>query len=194
MVYELSMPGISRGGEKMKKSILVAGLCVFIGVCGMLFLNGNLFAQNQAGAGKSEDVIAQQRKAAEEKARRILKSKGWSVYVTPESGKGKTEADIITFTEEGKVSSKNLFAQGYGDSNFRLTVQDDGIAVWETMKVDKDKNFAFLRGELRGNEMTGSIFMKSASGVGSTYYYGTTQAQVPVSSEETPVKKGKKRK
>lgn len=178
----------------MKKSILAAGLCVFIGVCGMLFLNGNLFAQNQAGAGKSEDAIAQQRKAAEEKARRMLKSKEWGVYVTLESGKGKTEADVITFTAEGKVSSKNLLAQGYGDSNFRLTVQDDGIAVWETMKVDKDKNFAFVRGELRGSEMTGSIFMKSAAGVGSTYYYGTMQAQVPVSSEEPPVKKGKKRK
>ena len=178
----------------MKKNIVKVWACVFSGLCGMLFLNSFLLAQNQAGVGKNENAIAQQRKTAEEKARRILKAKEWLVYVTSGSGKGKAEADVITFTEEGKVSSKNLFAQGYGDSNFRLTAQDDGSAVWETMKVDKDKNLAFLRGELRGNEMTGSIFMKSAAGVGSTYYYGTTQVQAPASSDKPPVKKGKKKR
>lgn len=133
---------------------------------------------------------AEQTKAAEEKARKQLKAHEWVVYVTQEGGKGAVETDVITFTEEGKVSSKNLLAKGYGDSNYRLTVGPDGVAVWETMKVDQGKNLAFLRGELRGGEMRGSIVLRSVRGITESYYYTTSAA--PAESKPEPAKKKKR--
>lgn len=173
----------------MKKNTFlgVLGACVGIGV--LLLCNRVLAAQ----AEPNPNVIAQQHKAKEENALQVLKSKEWIIYLSPEGGKGKPETDVITFSEEGKILSKNLIAKGYHASNFALTVQDGGVTVWETMQSDENQNLAFLRGELRGSEMTGSIFMKSVKGIGTTYYYSTTPVPQPA-QEEPPVKKGKKGK
>ncbi|MCM8795324.1 MAG: hypothetical protein NC928_01325, partial [Candidatus Omnitrophica bacterium] len=61
-------------------------------------------------------------------ARAKLKAQEWIVYLTPETG-GATETDVITFTPDDKISSKNLLAQGYEDTNFRVSVGDDGSIV-----------------------------------------------------------------
>lgn len=135
----------------------------------------------------------EKRKALEESSRKALKAKEWTIYVSPEDGLGKTETEVIVFTEEGKVIAKGLLEKGYGESNFRLTAQN-GSAVWETMKVDKDKNFAFLRGELRDEQMNGSIFYKFANGKNVTYLYTTNPPAAPADEEqgEKKKKKGKK--
>ena len=142
-----------------------------------------------AGQGYAGPVVTAKTEAAIARARDTLKAQEWVIYLTPEGGKAVGETDVITFTEEGEVSSKNLLAKGYGDSNFRLTVEANGMGVWETMKVDKDKNLAFLRGELIGSEMRGSIFMKSTRGTTETYYYSTSTAPTaPVISEVSETK------
>ena len=65
-----------------------------------------LEAQKQEAARQEE--LAQQRKIAEQSARGALQSREWPVYLSLESGKGKTETDILIFTAEGQVSAKNL--------------------------------------------------------------------------------------
>lgn len=138
-------------------------------------------------ARKAEEA-AEKARAAEAKAREALKSQEWTVYLTTEDGRGTEEAEVIVFTPEDKVSLKNLLAKGYTDSNFRLTVPDEGTIVWETMKVDQDKNLAFLRGELRGNVMKGSIFYKPRKGETETVYFTTTK---PETGYAPPKKKGR---
>lgn len=191
----------------MKKGLSAVTVCVLTVGIGLSFSH-SVFAQKKGQenskakedaalleAQKQEAVrreaLAQQRKIAEQSARGALHSKEWTVYLTLESGKGKTETDTLIFTAEGQVSAKNLSAKGYSQSNFRLTPQDDGSAVWETMQVDKDKNLAFLRGALKGGEMTGSFFMKPVKGDPSTYLYTTVVPPAPA-PEEAPKKKGKK--
>lgn len=191
----------------MKKGLLAMIVCVLAVVMGLSF-SGSVFAQKKGGAdAKSkeeaarieaqkqeaarQEELAQKRKAAEQSARLTLSSKEWTVYVRPESGKGRTETDVLAFTAEGQVSAKNISAKGYNASNFRLTIQDDGLAVWETMQVDKDKNVVFLRGNLKGDEMAGSFFFKPVKGDPSTYLYTTVVPAAPV-QEETAKKKGKK--
>jgi len=141
------------------------------------------FCASQCHAGP---VVTTKAAVAIDQARAALQAKEWVVYLTPEGGKATGETDVITFTAEDKVSSKNLLAQGYGDSNFRLTIASDGAVVWETMKVDKDNNLAFLRGELRGNEMVGSIYMKYVKGTTSTNYYSTSLAPAAPAVSEAP--------
>ena len=169
----------------MRKGLLAGIVCVLTIAIGLSF-SRSVFAQKKGGAKAKEEAaeleaqkqeaarqeeLAQQRKIAEQSARGALQSREWPVYLSLESGKGKTETDILIFTAEGQVSAKNLFAKGYSQSNFRLTPQDDGSAVWETMQVDKDKNLVFLRGVLKENEMTGSFFMKPVKGEPVTYLY-----------------------
>lgn len=173
----------------MKKSAFLGVIGVWLGMGGLVFYNGVIAAQPQLDL----DVIAEQRKAKEENARQILKSREWIIYLAPQDSKGKPETDVLTFTEEGKIISKNLIAKGYNASNFALTLSDGGAAVWETMQSDENQNLAFLRGELRGDEMTGSIVMKSVKGIGTTYSYSTMPPFSP-ETEEAPVKKSKKGK
>jgi len=127
------------------------------------------------------DKSAGQAKAREEKALETLKAREWIIYVTPGSGKGAAETDVITFTADGKISSKNLLAQGYVDTNFRISVTDDGTIIWETMKVREGNDLAFLRGELRGQAMAGSITYKLRTGKNVDYNFSTTHpSAVPV--------------
>lgn len=175
----------------MKKSafLRVIGVCVGVGIGGLVLCSGVIAARAEV----DPDIIANQRKAKEENVRQILKSREWIIYLVPQDSKGKPETDVLTFTEEGKIMSKNLIAKGYHASNFALTLSDGGVAVWETMQSDENQNLAFLRGELRGDEMTGSIVMKSVKGIGIAYSYSTMPSALPV-PEEAPVKKAKKGK
>lgn len=118
-------------------------------------------------------------KAAKQAAVATLKSQEWIIYMTPEEGqKGvANETDVLTFTG-GTVLSKNLSTQGYPASNFGLTIQEDGTAVWETMQSDESQNLAFLRGELLANGMRGTVFLKPQKGAKVTYYFLTTAPAV----------------
>lgn len=200
----------------MKKGLLAVTVCGAAVVIG-LSLNSPVFAQKKAQSGaKNEEEkakelaqkaaqeaaqkqleAARQRNLAEQKVKGQLSAKEWTVYRTLESGKGKAETDALTFTPEGQVSSKWLSGKGYTASNFRLTIQDDGAAVWETMQVDKDKNLAFPRGILKGDGMIGSIFMKPVKGEPINYLYTTIAPAAPAvpvaaAKEEKDKKKVKK--
>ncbi len=189
----------------MKKGLLAVTVCGIAVAAGLSF-SGPVFAQKKNGAKAKEEAalleaqrqeaarqeeLTQKRKAAEQNARLALSSKEWTVYVSPESGKGKTETDVLTFTAEGQVLIKSISAKGYNASNFRLTIQDDGLAIWETMQVDKDKNVVFLRGNLKDGEMAGSFFFKPVKGSPSTYLYTTVAPAAPV--QEEPAKKKSKK-
>ena len=80
----------------------------------------------------------------------------WSLDLAA-SGQGKkSPKDTVTF-EDGKVSSARLSKAGYGQSNYTLTIGDDGVAVWETMQSQDGKGVVFWRGELHGSAMRGIV-------------------------------------
>ena len=86
--------------------------------------------------------------------------------------------DVLTFTDR-TVKSKNLAAMGYatGGSNYSITaVGFDGSYTWETMqKHENREDVAYLRGDMRGGVMTGSMDVKSKKR-GRTVYRFTTLA------------------
>lgn len=173
-----------------KKDLAVRVICLLI----MLFCA----SVNSASAAKKEaqlnpaEISAQQAKEAQLKAREKLKAGEWVIYVSPMSGQpGTMETDALTFGANDTVSSKNLIAQGFGASNYRLSVEAGGLAVWETMQANADNDVAFLRGELRGEVMTGTIFIKPHKGQNKTYNFATVK---PAEADviEAPKKKGKR--
>ncbi|MCM8792844.1 MAG: hypothetical protein NC826_06900 [Candidatus Omnitrophica bacterium] len=162
--------------------------CIGITLGVILCLMQISFAQTQEEAKKAY------LKGLELKARQTLTSQEWTVYVVPleitKKETPKMETDVLSFTDT-KVRSQNLSQRGYAESNYSLRIQDDGTAVWETMQVNENGDLAFLRGDLKGNEMTGIISMQPQKGSRRDYSFFTTMPQIiaPTVVEEKPKKR-----
>ena len=167
----------------MKRIILVLVLCF-----GGLSL---VFAQT------TEEAKKALLKGLELKARQTLKSQEWTVYLVPlelsKKEKPTVEIDILTFTDM-KVKSNNLSSKGYGESNYSLRVQEDGTAVWETMQVNENEDLVFLRGDLKGNQMSGIISMQPKKGTRKDYSFSTTMPTITTSELTEEAQKAKKRR
>ena len=145
-------------------------------VLAVAFIAGVAYAAdvaNKQARVHTKALTADQMKAVDSKVHAALKAQGWTIYLHNRDGGRGVETDTLVFTDE-TVDSRNLAAKGYGVSNFGLFIQPDGAASWETMKtIPSTKDKAFLRGELRGSVMTGTVFMKSAKGQTSTFIFST---------------------
>ena len=56
--------------------------------------------------------------------------------MTPLGGKGKKEAETVVF-KDNQVSFVSYGKKGFPSTNFTLSVQDDGMVVWETMQTSE---------------------------------------------------------
>jgi len=90
----------------------------------------------------------------------------WDIHLVPMYAKGNPPAqeDHLRF-EGGRVSSKALESQGFGPSNFTLTVQPDKTLRWETMQTHPNGETVFWRGEWDGQEMRGIVSRHPVQGV-----------------------------
>ena len=132
-------------------------------------------------AGLSE----QERAAVGEQATALLTGKVWQVYWSLQGAqKPVVIQDELTFTPTGVVS-KYLTSKGFGGSNYSLRVHDDKVAVWETVQQNFESgDMAMMRGEIRNNDLLGTITLRTKEGVMEIYSYGTGIPPVP----ETPQK------
>ncbi len=131
-----------------------------------------------------------QRKAEVAKARKTLNGRAWTVYTTlQQEGKRKPEKGTETFIfSERRVTTKNLAGQGYapGGSNYSTRIEANGIIVWETMqKHEGGEGEALLRGDLKGNVMTGVIDIQPATGSRKIYYFTSRKEKSQTSTSST---------
>jgi hypothetical protein len=96
---------------------------------------------------KALDEAAKQRRATQQKKLAELNNTEWQIELTPLGGKGKKETDVVTF-KNNQVSVASYAKKGFVPTNFTLTVQDDGMVVWETMQSSEKAGTAFWRGEM----------------------------------------------
>lgn len=82
-----------------------------------------------------------------EKKRREIDNLEWGIQLSPLSGKGKKFSDTVVF-KDGTVSFKEFGKKGFSPSNFSLKIQEDDVAVWETMQTAEKAGVAFWRGEI----------------------------------------------
>lgn len=81
-----------------------------------------------------------------ETKRGALNNTQWDIDAAPLSGKGSKQQDVLVF-RENKFSSEYFITLGFGASNYTLSVQEDGTAVFETMQTSEKEGIVFWRGE-----------------------------------------------
>ena len=140
----------------------------------------SVFAQNPE--------LEAQRRAQIAKAQKTLAGTTWTVYTTLQDTRRPEEGtETFTFTER-RVTTQNLANLGYapGGSNYSVRYEADGILVWETMQKDEEgEGEALLRGDLRGNVMTGVIDIQPATGSRKIYYFTSSKEKPEIKATLT---------
>lgn len=109
-----------------------------------------------------------------EEKRKALDGTEWDIdIVRMADTKKKKESDKLRFVNN-KVYIEKFDAQGYHASNYSLRVQPDGVVVWETMQTSEDGSTLFLRGDWRGERMTGIIVKHPKKGKNEDFAFVST--------------------
>ena len=95
---------------------------------------------------KQAEAIEAKKKLSDKK-RSDLNNTEWPIDLTGITGKEKKETDTVVF-KNGQVMLTGYSKKGFPATNFTLTLQDDGSAVWETMQTSEKSGVAFWRGEI----------------------------------------------
>jgi hypothetical protein len=129
----------------------------------------------------------EQRRVNVAKAQKILAGTTWKVITTlQDARKSEKGTEVFTFTER-RVTTQNLAALGYSPagSNYSIYIEDDGTIVWETMLKDAEGGDVLLRGDLRGEVMTGVIDIQPKKGVRKIYYFSSEKEGPAATSSAT---------
>jgi len=120
-------------------------------------------ASGKAEAPKKAPSPAQADKAAADalaanraliaKKKQALNNTEWQITITNLTTKGKEEPDEIIFTGN-QVKCVGMAKRGFSETNYTLTVQEDGSLVWETMQSSEEAGTAFWRGEIDSSLQT----------------------------------------
>lgn len=159
----------------MKKRLMhmVVAACAVSVMCAQLTLAAEK-KKGKASEVKQPSLSDAQRAALSQEALTQLNSQGWAIKLAQQSAKKpRVEADILTFSGQGVVS-QFLSARGFGGSQFSLSIQDDGAAVWETVQRSVNEDIAAWRGELRGGVMSGTLSIRYKTGMAETYSFSTS--------------------
>ena len=157
---------------------------LFVFLAALCFLSSPAFAKTKA----EEDVLAEMRKKVAEK-REELNGSEWQITIKPQAGVSKPtvlDADTLTF-QNGKFISSQMTKKGFAQTNYTVTVQGDGPAVWETMQTSSDKTqgVAFWRGEWKDELLTGVIVRQLPEKPNEEYYFtSSVRKSIPPSSSE----------
>ncbi|MFH1508275.1 MAG: hypothetical protein ABIG46_07635 [Candidatus Omnitrophota bacterium] len=84
-----------------------------------------------------------------EKSKQLNNSE-WEIKLASFDNKRKSDKDIIIF-RNNQISSQNLTRNGFAPTNYTLTVQEDGIAVWETMQKNDKGDVIYWRAEINAD-------------------------------------------
>jgi len=114
----------------------------------------------QAGFSVAQ-VISTKELVAAKKAE--LNNTEWAITITPISGKGRAETDVISFVNN-RVVSANLSNAGFSATGFTVRVKKDGIVTWETMQKDGKGRAAFWRGDIKDGVMRGALRKRDSKG------------------------------
>ena len=86
-------------------------------------------------------------KLERDKKRKQINSTQWAIDLNLMGVKGKSKQDVLIF-EENRFYAKKTSKEGFNATNYTISVQDDGITVWETMQTAEEGKINFWRGEI----------------------------------------------
>lgn len=137
---------------------LVAGMFLWSGAVQVVWAKPKKTREKKSAAEMTKTAKAKasgenMKKEALAQMRSALNNSTWSVSFTGELPKGMATTDALTF-KDNQFSSGLFIAQGFGPTNFSLTMQDDGVMVFETMQTSSEAGTLFWRGELGSDGKT----------------------------------------
>lgn len=144
----------------MKKSIAVV-LAAVLFLCGGAMENAWARAKKSKEKVSSEEAKASKTKKPQEnkqkealtQARSAINNSTWSIVFSGTLPKGMASGDTLVF-KDNQFSSTLFSARGFEPTNFSLTMQDDGVVVFETMQASEKEGTIFWRGELGADQKT----------------------------------------
>lgn len=132
---------------------------------------------------KEEEARAALRKKVLEK-KEELNGTSWAVEIKSQTGRGDfMGSDTLTFQNE-KFRSATGEKNGFGATNYTLTVQEEGPTIWETMQTGKKGEIAFWRGEWKDDVMTGVISRQLEKGNEEYYFSSSSMKSIPKIGDE----------
>lgn len=157
--------------------------------CGVILLclfnfQINLVEAKSAAEAEKEKQEETWKKLEEKKAE--LNGTQWEVQITTKVTKtSMPKTDTLIF-QDGKFRSEALSKKGFSPTNYTLTLQEGGPTVWETMQTgsDKKEGVAFVRGEWKGNVMSGVIVRQLETGNEDYYFSNTGKKKIPPTSSK----------
>ncbi len=81
----------------------------------------------------------------------------WEITMT--GAAGKQTPDTLTFKDHVFISA-GLNSVGFPESNYSLSIEDNGRMVWETMQTASDGGVASWRGEIEQGKMRGILSLR----------------------------------
>lgn len=165
---------------------------------GPMVLTGLLMVATEAHAwwfGKQEPKESQPTAAARPTPAESARDKAAKEWITTLDGTqwtltlrqpGSSEVTHDTVTFDGRrMTSEQLLKAGYADSNYTLTVQDGGTAVWETMQTKAGEGTALWRGEIQDERMSGILIKRPLEGAPVDFSFAASKI-VPETPPESP--------
>lgn len=152
-------------------SVTIAVMIAGIGM-GVFIIQKN----SAPGSSSSKRIDAFSDKTGNKKEGKIIKEEQalltdldgteWTIELKP---KDKSSSANIYFDKlyfgKGKVSSKDLSAKKFPESNYTLKVQEDGTLLWETMQRNETGDVIFWQGQTtKDNKMSGMMSRNSVDG------------------------------
>ena len=163
----------------MKKSLIIT---VFLALAVLFF---NILKPNTAQKKKELSPARESKLNTEigntnrkeiqlKKAKVILESQDWIIFLNSLTARGAKEEDVLTFSE-GRVISRNLFVKGYPQVRYALSFSQEGSVSWEAVAESESGSLASWRGELQGeSSMRGILSLQAKNGSLEDFFFEST--------------------
>ncbi len=86
-------------------------------------------------------------KLERDKKRKQINNTQWNISLSLMGAKSKPKQDVLIF-EENRFYAEKTSREGFNATNYTISIQDDGVTVWETMQTAEEGRINFWRGEI----------------------------------------------
>ncbi|HEX9779940.1 MAG TPA: hypothetical protein VGB20_01850 [bacterium] len=121
----------------------------------------------------------------EDLVREQLDGTAWAVEFSDPQRGGPDPKDVISF-DGRQVSSEQFAARGFDVSNYSVSIDSNGTAVWETMQRSAEGDIAFWRGELHGGSMRGSLSLSNKKEKPASFSFSGSETSGRVIDVDSP--------
>ena len=113
-------------------------------------------------------------KLQRDKKRSQINNTQWDITMNLMGAKGKPRQGVPIF-EEKRFYAEKTSKEGFNATNYTISVQDDGVVIWETMQTAEEGRINFWRGEIAEDmkNMRGIVSKQLPDGTTENYSFSS---------------------